>query len=167
MILREPIHGNLPGRGIENVNEIRSFFQQHSSDYSFNEQKLELLTPKQQINTLMNTDIFIGILGSGFINVLFMIPGSVAISYSPPNVGGFFFNTVSEFAQIRYIGVYNSSIAFPPECKNRINANGESVIRSCLDLLYQANVYMNIDQLQDLINVAIIHLKSIKSKGIS
>ena len=118
MILREPIHGNLPGRGIENVNEIRLFFQQHSLDYDFNEQKLELLTPKQQIHTLMNTDIFIGILGSGFINVIFMIPGSVAISYSPPNVGGFFFNTVSEFAQVRYIGVYNSSVAFPPECKN-------------------------------------------------
>ena len=114
MILREPIHGNLPGRGIENVNEIRLFFQQHSLDYDFNEQKLELLTPKQQIHTLMNTDIFIGILGSGFINVIFMIPGSVAISYSPPNVGGFFFNTVSEFAQVRYIGVYNSSVAFPP-----------------------------------------------------
>ena len=62
MILREPIHGNLPGRVIENVNEIRLFFQQHSLDYDFNEQKLELLTPKQQIHTLMNTDIFIGIL---------------------------------------------------------------------------------------------------------
>ena len=163
VMLREPIHGNLPGRGIANVNEVRSFFK-HSTAYAFSEQKLELLTPAKQIETLANTDIFVGVLGSGFANGIFMIPGSVAISYSPPHVGGFFFQTVSEFARIRYIAVFNSSTPFPPECKNRVNSNGESVIRSCLDLLYADNVYMEIEQLQFFLQVAIVHLKSTKYK---
>lgn len=164
VILREPVHGNLPGRGIVNVEEVRRFFKTNRQWYDFSEEKLELLSPNKQIETLSNTDVFIGVLGSGFANVIFMLPGSVAISYSPPNVGGFFFNTVSEFARVRYIGVYNSSIPFPPECRNRVNANGESTVRSCLDLLYAENVYMEIEQLKSLLAVAVIHLKSVKYK---
>ncbi len=129
------------------------------------EKKLELMKPSDQIATLAKTDVFIGALGSGFANVIYMLPGSVVISYSPPHVGGFFFDTLCEMSRVHYIGVYNSSTPFPPECKNRINANGESTIRACLDVLYAGDIFVNIEQLQYLLTTAIIHLKSDKYRS--
>ena len=155
VLQREAVHGNLPGRVITNMDH-----------YVYAEKKLELLQPKEQVRALLSTDILMGAQGSGFANVIFMLPGSVAIAYSPPNVGGFFFNTVSEFARVYYIGVYNSSVAFPPECKNRVNSNGESVIRSCLDILYAEDIYMDVIQLQDLLHSAVVHLKSYKYRSL-
>ena len=111
---------------------------------------------------MVHTDVFVGALGSGFANVVYMLPGSVAISYSPPHVGGFFFDTLSEMAGIHYIPVFNSSTPFPPECHKRINANGESTIRACLDVLYANNIYMDVEQLAYLLDTAIIHLRSEK-----
>ena len=124
------------------------------------------MKPSEQITTLAKTDIFIGALGSGFANVIYMLPGSVVISYSPPHVGGFFFDTLCEMSRVHYIGVYNSSTSFPPECKNRINANGESTIRACLDVLYAGDIFVNIEQLRYLLTSAIIHLKSEKYRGV-
>ena len=162
LILRESVHGNLPGRAIHNIDEVRSFFAQNQNRFEYLEKKLELLQPREQASILANTDIFIGVLGSGFANVIYMLPGSVAISFSPPNVGGLFFNTVSEFARVHYLGVYNSSVPFPPECRNRVNANGESVIRSCLDLLYASDIFIDLHQLDALMDSAVIHLRSEK-----
>lgn len=166
VILREAVHGNLPGRAISNVEEVRQFFNHNSELYLYLERKLELMKPSEQITTLAKTDIFIGALGSGFANVIYMLPGSVVISYSPPHVGGFFFDTLCEMSRVHYIGVYNSSTSFPPECKNRINANGESTIRACLDVLYAGDIFVNIEQLRYLLTSAIIHLKSEKYRGV-
>ena len=166
VLQREAVHGNLPGRVITNMEQVRRFFHAQKDHYVYAEKKLELLQPKEQVRALLSTDILMGAQGSGFANVIFMLPGSVAIAYSPPNVGGFFFNTVSEFARVYYIGVYNSSVAFPPECKNRVNSNGESVIRSCLDILYADDIYMDVIQLQDLLHSAIVHLKSYKYRSL-
>ncbi|CBK21852.2 uncharacterized protein [Blastocystis hominis] len=162
VILREAIHGNLPGRAIENIDEVRSFFKQNQEQFELLEQKLELLKPSEQVSILANTDIFIGALGSGFVNVVYMLPGSVAISFSPPNIGGLFFNTLSEFARVHYIGVFNSSVPFPPECKNRINANGESVIRACVDRLHASDIFIDLRKLEVLMDAAMLHLKSHK-----
>lgn len=162
VMVREMVHGNLPGRAIANVEEVRHFFQTHSQQYHYSEKKLELMTPREQIETLSQTDVFIGALGSGFANVVYMIPGSVAISYSPPHVGGFFFDTLCELARIHYIGVFNSSAPLPPECRNRINANGESTVRACLDILYADNIFMNVEQLESLLVSAVIHLNAFK-----
>ena len=162
VISREAVHGNLPGRAISNLAEVREYFASQKHRYRLVEKKLELLTPAQQIQVMVDTDIFIGALGSGFANVVYMLPGSVAISYSPPHVGGFFFDTLSEMAGVHYIGVYNSSTPFPPECHRRINANGESTIRACLDVLYADNIHMHVEQLERLLESAIIHLRSNK-----
>lgn len=162
VILREAIHGNLPGRAIENIDEVRSFFKQNQEQFEFVEQKLELLKPSEQVAVMANTDIFIGALGSGFVNVVYMLPGSVAISFSPPNIGGLFFNTLSEFARVHYIGVFNSSVPFPPECKNRVNANGESVIRACVDRLHASDIFIDLRKLEVLMDAAMLHLKSHK-----
>lgn len=162
VILREAIHGNLPGRAIENIDDVRSFFRQNNEQFDFLERKLELLKPSEQVSVMANTDIFIGALGSGFVNVMYMLPGSVAISFSPPNIGGLFFNTLSEFSRVHYIGVYNSSVPFPPECKNRVNANGESVIRSCVDRLHASDIFIDMRKLEVLMDAAMIHLKSQK-----
>lgn len=161
MLQREAVHGNLPGRAIVNMDQIRKFFVDHK-EFVYVEKKLELMKPKDQVKTLLNTDILVGAQGSGFANVIYMLPGSVAIAFSPPNVGGFFFNTVSEFARVFYIGVYNSSVPFPPDCKNRINSNGESVIRACLDVLYAENLFIDPSHLLDLLRSAAVHLKSYK-----
>ena len=162
IISREAVHGNLPGRAITNLDKVRAFFAEQHHRYQLVEKKLELLTPAEQIQVMVHTDIFVGALGSGFANVVFMLPGSVAISYSPPHVGGFFFDTLSEMAGIHYIPVFNSSTPFPPECHKRINANGESTIRACLDVLYANNIYMDVEQLAYLLDAAIIHLRSEK-----
>lgn len=162
VMIREMVHGNLPGRAIANVEEVRHFFHTHSHQYIYSEKKLELMMPKEQIETLSKTDVFIGALGSGFANVVYMVPGSVAISYSPPHVGGFFFDTLCELSRIHYIGVFNSSAPFPPECKNRINANGESTVRACLDILYADNIFMDVEQLESLLTSAKIHLNAFK-----
>ena len=164
LITREPINGNLPGREILNLPAVRAFFKKSHLLYNYSEKKLELLEPAHQVQTMVNTDIFVGALGSGFANVIFMVPGSVIISYSPPNIGGFFFQTMAEFARIRYLAVFNHSVPFPPECKNRVNGFGESVVRSCVDVLYQNNIYMELEQLKGLLAVAIVHLKSVKYK---
>lgn len=162
VILREAIHGNLPGRAIENIAEVRSFFNQNKEQFDFREQKLELLKPGEQVSIMADTDVFIGALGSGFVNVIYMLPGSVAISFSPPNIGGLFFNTLSEFSRVHFIGVYNSSVPFPSECKNRVNANGESVIRACVDRLHASDIYIDLHKLEVLMDAALIHLKSDK-----
>lgn len=162
MLQREAVHGNLPGRAIVNMEQIRRFFVEHKGEFVYTEKKLELMKPKDQVKTLLYTDVLVGAQGSGFANVVYMLPGSVAIAFSPPNVGGFFFNTVSEFARVFYIGVYNSSVPFPPDCKNRINSNGESVIRACLDVLYAENLFIDPSHLLDLLRSATVHLKSYK-----
>ena len=164
LITREPINGNLPGRDIENLSAVRTFFKKNNRLYDYSEKKMELLEPAKQVETMVNTDIFIGALGSGFANVIFMIPGSVIISYSPPHIGGFFFQTMAEFARVRYLAVFNNSVPYPPECKNRVNGFGESVVRSCVDVLYQENVYIEIEQLKGLLSVSLVHLKSVKYK---
>lgn len=103
VILREAVHGNLPGRAISNVDEVRQFFNRNRESYLYMEKKLELMKPSDQIATLAKTDVFIGALGSGFANVIYMLPGSVVISYSPPHVGGFFFDTLCEMSRVHYI----------------------------------------------------------------
>ena len=42
---------------------------------------MELLTPAEQVERMLNTDVLIGVLGSGFANSVFMLPGSVAVSF--------------------------------------------------------------------------------------
>ena len=43
VILREAVHGNLPGRAISNVDEVRQFFNRNRESYLYMEKKLELM----------------------------------------------------------------------------------------------------------------------------
>lgn len=86
LMTRAKVAGNLPGRKIANQNELSLFLRQ-SKQWLYSEGAMELLTPEEQAATMLNTDVLIGVLGSGFANVIYMLPGSVAISFSPPFVG--------------------------------------------------------------------------------
>ena len=122
---------------------------------------MELLTPEEQAATMLNTDVLIGVLGSGFANVIYMLPGSVAISFSPPFVGGFFFSTMAEYCQIRYLPVYNYSIVPPNECTGLLGTYGEMKGDSeyCLSTLYTADIYFNIGTMSSLMRQSLTHLR--------
>jgi singapore isolate B (sub-type 7) whole genome shotgun sequence assembly, scaffold_15 len=122
---------------------------------------MELLTPAQQVERMMTTDVLIGVLGSGFANSVFMLPGSVAVSFSPPFVGGFFFSTMAEYSQIRYIPVFNYSIIPPKECTGLLGQYGEMKSDSeyCLSTLYTSDIYFNIGTISSILRQALTHLR--------
>ena len=122
---------------------------------------MELLTPAQQVERMMTTDVLIGVLGSGFANSVFMLPGSVAVSFSPPFVGGFFFSTMAEYSQIRYIPVFNDSIIPPKECTGLLGQYVEMKADSvdCLSTLYTSDIYFNIGTISSILRQALTHLR--------
>ena len=122
---------------------------------------MELLTPAEQVERMLNTDVLIGVLGSGFANSVFMLPGSVAVSFSPPFVGGFFFSTMAEYSQIRYSPVFNYSIVPPKECNRLLGVYGEMKSDSeyCLSTLYTSDIYFNIGTVSSILRQALIHLR--------
>ena len=122
---------------------------------------MELLTPAQQVERMVNTDVLIGVLGSGFANSVFMLPGSVCVSFSPPFVGGFFFSTMAEYAQIRYIPVFNYSITPPKECTGLLGVYGEMKSDSeyCLSTLYTSDIYFNLGTVSSILRQALTHLR--------
>lgn len=161
LIERENVNGNLPGRAIANIDEVRSFFKSNHH-YWLKEARLELMTPQNQIELMSHTDVLLGVLGSGFANVIYMLPHSVSICYSPPNIGGFFFHTLSELANLYYIGVYNSSVPLPSVCTNKLVSSGESSSKLCTDRLYSEDIYMQKGQLNNLLRLATTHVKLYK-----
>lgn len=160
LMTRAKVAGNLPGRKIANQNELSLFLRQ-SKQWLYSEGAMELLTPEEQAATMLNTDVLIGVLGSGFANVIYMLPGSVAISFSPPFVGGFFFSTMAEYCQIRYLPVYNYSIVPPNECTGLLGTYGEMKGDSeyCLSTLYTADIYFNIGTMSSLMHQSLTHLR--------
>ena len=90
-----------------------------------------------------------------------MLPGSVAVSFSPPFVGGFFFSTMAEYSQIRYIPVFNYSIVPPKECNRLLGVYGEMKSDSeyCLSTLYTSDIYFNIGTVSSILRQALIHLR--------
>lgn len=75
LMTRAKVAGNLPGRKIANQNELSLFLRQ-SKQWLYSEGAMELLTPEEQAATMLNTDVLIGVLGSGFANVIYMLPGA-------------------------------------------------------------------------------------------
>ena len=118
----------------------------------------------EQAQRMVDTDILLGVLGSGFANAIFMLPGSVIVSFSPPWVGGFFFSTMAEFCQVRYIPVYNYSIVPPNECTGLITEYGEMTGKSeyCLSTLYTATVYFNLGAVSTILRQALTHVRVFK-----
>ena len=134
---------------------------------------LERLKPDEQIQQILQTVILIGALGSGFVNCIFMLPGSVIIVVSPPYIGGSFFHTMSELSRIYYLPIYNFTNSIPPECDEFIDQFGSIVGRysdrkeKCKSLLYKANVYIVPGVLDNYLQLASLHLKNIKYSHLS
>ena len=163
LMTRANVAGNLPGRMIGNKNEL-SLYLRRGREWIYSEDAMELLDPRTQAQRMVDTDILLGVLGSGFANAIFMLPGSVIVSFSPPWVGGFFFSTMAEFCQVRYIPVYNYSIVPPNECTGLITEYGEMTGKSeyCLSTLYTATVYFNLGAVSTILRQALTHVRVYK-----
>ncbi|KAK8809837.1 hypothetical protein WA158_000780 [Blastocystis sp. Blastoise] len=162
MLERSNVGGNLPGRHIVNTNELHKFFKEHKYEYLFHQLILETLSPQEQIEKILHTDILIGSLGSGFVNCIFMLPGSVIIVASPPYIGGYFFHSISEFAEILYLPIYNYTAPIPDECIQYLQPYGTFSDENCKTLLYKSNVYINPGELSNYLEIALWRLKHIK-----
>ena len=160
LMTRSMVAGNLPGRKIANELEVELYLNS-SRRWVYSKDAMELLEPGAQARVMMNTDVLIGVLGSGFANAIYMLPGSVTVSFSPPFVGGFFFSTMAEYCQIRYIPVFNYSIIPPNECTGLLGTYGEMQGKSeyCLSTLYTADIYFNIGTLSSIMQQALIHIR--------
>ena len=160
LMTRANVAGNLPGRKIANQKEL-SLYLRRSREWIYSEDAMELLEPKAQAQRMLTTDVLLGVLGSGFANAIFMLPGSVIVSFSPPFVGGFFFSTMAEYCQVRYIPVYNYSIVPPNECNGLLGPYGEMTGNSeyCLSTLYTADIYFNIGTVSSIMRQALTHIR--------
>ena len=163
LMTRANVAGNLPGRMIGNKDEL-TLYLQRGREWIYSEDAMELLDPRTQAQRMVDTDILLGVLGSGFANAIFMLPGSVIVSFSPPFVGGFFFSTMAEFCQVRYIPVYNYSIVPPNECSGLLKEYGEMSGKSeyCLSTLYTATVYFNLGAVSTILRQALTHVRVFK-----
>lgn len=123
---------------------------------------LENLTPKKQIEAMMNSDVLLGALGSGFTNVMFMVPGSVAIIVSPPYIGGFFFHSMTELSNVWYLPMYNYSTSIPNECVDAMDDFGHVMKSNCGKFLYAQDVYIVPGVLENYMKLADVHLKMYK-----
>ena len=161
LMTRSNVAGNLPGRKIANELEVELYLNT-SRKWLYSKDAMELLEPGDQARVMLGTDVLIGVLGSGFANAIFMLPGSVIVSFSPPFVGGFFFSTMAEYCQIRYIPVFNYSIVPPNECSGLLGPYGEMQGKSeyCLSTLYTSDIYFNIGTLSSIMQQALIHLRA-------
>lgn len=98
---------------------------------------------EQQLMCLVRGDIFIGPMGSGFINMIFMVPNSVVLSVMPPYKYGPFFQTLSYFTRINYISIFNTTAQVPEHCKEYYTYYGQ--IRkniTCHWDIYNSNLYI-------------------------
>ncbi|KAK8797042.1 hypothetical protein WA158_004252 [Blastocystis sp. Blastoise] len=156
---RAAVGGNLPGRHISNEPELKKFFYAKRYHYRYNSLILEKLSPKEQVEAVMRTDILVGSLGSGFVNAIFMLPGSVVIVASPPFIGGFFFHSIAEYSNIWYLPMYNYTYTVPPACEGKLGTFGEVLDEKCGQLLYQDNVYIVPGVLENYLKISAVHLK--------
>lgn len=98
---------------------------------------------EKQLDCFVHGDIFIGPMGSGFINMIFMVPYSVVLSVMPPYKYGQFFQTLSYFTRINYISIFNTTAQIQEQCKNYFSYLGQTVKNwTCHWYIYNSDIYL-------------------------
>ena len=95
------------------------------------------------MNITVHGDIFIGVVGSSSINMIYMLPHSVVISAMPSYQNAMFFHTLAELANIHYMLIVNTTAPIVDECKQYITKLGQIKTNLyCHWLYYNSDVYI-------------------------
>lgn len=128
--------------------------------------QFEFMPFKEQIEILVHGDVFVSVVGSSSVNMIYMVPHSVVISAMPPYQVAPFFDNLAKFSRIHYMTIYNTTAPIVEECKEYITTIGQ--IRennSCHTLYYYGNVYIPPGVLYDYTRLAQDYVRFYKYYG--
>lgn len=98
---------NNPRRGLENRGEILEFLT-NLTDVSLTIQPDTPLTFHEQVEFVLDKDIYLSIHGAGMTHILFMEPFGAVIEINPPNFKEPYYRNMAEKTQLVFYGIFNT-----------------------------------------------------------
>ena len=109
----------------------------------------------KQLEVITHSDVFVGVVGSSSINMIYMVPHSVVISAMPAYQTAEFFETLARLTRIQYVTLFNTTAPIISDCKDYITSIGQ--VKSnieCHWAYYNAAIYIPPGQLYNQLILA-------------
>ncbi|KAK8810650.1 hypothetical protein WA158_007225 [Blastocystis sp. Blastoise] len=143
---------------------MRNFQNLNEAIYNATNQVLENHNINEQLQIILSTDILIAITGSGFMNCIFMLPGSAIIGLYPKATKYPFFSLLAIHTDVAYFPVFDYDMV-THGCENPyiLDSQGLPREKSCLKLgeynFYHSNPQVNLYHLMWTLEIAASHVK--------
>ena len=110
------------------------------------------MSAEEELEMMIDTDVIISITTSDLYHILFLLPGSAVIAYHYPYDNDASWSQLAEVSQLAYYPVFNTSIPLPKNCK------GNPLSKVCRSALHKQPIFINFQQIHNILRVASIHV---------
>ena len=94
-------------RGLKNRDELVVILS-NFTDVSFTIQPNTALTFRQQVEYVLDKDIYVSLHGAGITHILFMEPFGALVEIYPPNFNEPFYKNMADKTQLLFYGIYST-----------------------------------------------------------